>query len=68
MKCSICSFGIDGSMIGTGDGTMKNGGSFAHPDCYWRQRAEELEARNSALIEAVRDLHQRAESVLATLR
>ena len=42
--CSVCNFPIFGSTIGTGDGTMKDGGSFAHPECYWRDRAEKLEA------------------------
>lgn len=40
--CSVCGWPIFGSMVGTGDGTMKNGGSFAHPECYWRDAAETL--------------------------
>ncbi len=42
--CSVCNFPIFGSHIGTGDGSMKNGGSFAHPECYWRRRAQLAEA------------------------
>ncbi len=34
--CSICGLPImGGAFVGTGDGTMRNGGSFAHIDC-WR--------------------------------
>lgn len=40
--CSICRQPIFGSFIGTGDGSMKDGGSFAHPECYWRKRAGDL--------------------------
>jgi hypothetical protein len=39
--CSICGVPIVGSFIGTGDGTMKDGGSFAHPECYWQRMAEQ---------------------------
>lgn len=41
--CSVCGFPIFGSTVGTGDGSMKDGGSFAHPECYWRDRSERLE-------------------------
>lgn len=37
--CSECGLPIFGSTIGTGDGSMKDGGSFAHPECYWRMQA-----------------------------
>lgn len=40
--CSICGTPIYGSFVGTGDGTMKDGGSFAHPDCYWKEMAQSL--------------------------
>lgn len=43
--CSVCDFPIFGSTIGTGDGSMKDGGSFAHPECYWEQRATLAESR-----------------------
>jgi hypothetical protein len=34
-NCSICNSEIkEESFVGTGDGTMKNGGSFAHLGCY----------------------------------
>lgn len=42
--CSVCGIPIFGSFIGTGDGTMKNGGSFAHSDCYYRDYSKRLEA------------------------
>ncbi len=51
--CNICGLPLTGSMIGNGDGT---GQKFAHPDCYYRKKADALtverdEARR-ALIEA----------------
>lgn len=47
--CSVCGLHIYGSLVGTGDGTMKNGGSFAHPECYWRDIAKTLEAALKAI-------------------
>lgn len=47
--CSVCGVPIFGSFIGTGDGSMRDGGSFAHPECYWRKRASELEKELTAL-------------------
>lgn len=38
--CIFCELPIEGSMIGAGDGT---GQKFAHPDCFWRDKAENLE-------------------------
>lgn len=46
--CSICGGPIKVlhfGCIGTGDGSMENGGSFAHGECYHRQRADLAEAR-----------------------
>lgn len=40
--CSVCGgpiTGWDGTFIGTGDGSMRDGGSFAHYGCYWRDEA-----------------------------
>jgi hypothetical protein len=38
-SCSICGKPIlGGSFVGTGDGSMRNGGSFAHYDCYMKDR------------------------------
>ena len=54
--CSICGEKIVGSYVGTGDGTMRNGGSFAHPECYRRRTfipsPEAIEAVKDALREA----------------
>lgn len=47
--CSVCGCPIFGSFIGTGDGTMKDGGSFAHPECYWRDAAETMHKALQAL-------------------
>ena len=59
--CSVCDLPIYGSFIGTGDGTMKNGGIFAHPECYWRDRAHRVEADLYPLLKAVRGwVHARA--------
>lgn len=41
--CTICGGPItnrDGSFVGTGDGSMRDGGSFAHYACYWRHQSE----------------------------
>ena len=46
--CSVCGAPIFGSFMGTGDGTMKNGGSFAHPECYWRNLAENIAIERDA--------------------
>lgn len=43
MKCTICNTEIDGTMIGTGDGT---GQKFAHAVCY----------RAAELLDAVREM------------
>lgn len=51
--CSVCGFPIFGSTIGTGDGTMKDGGSFAHPECYFEERCGQLERSNVALRKAL---------------
>lgn len=48
--CSVCGLPIiGGSFVGTGDGTMKDGGSFAHNDCYHRARADALAAQVETL-------------------
>lgn len=37
--CSICHTPIlGGAFIGTGDGSMKDGGSFAHAECYRKEQ------------------------------
>lgn len=51
--CSICGVPIFGSFIGTGDGTMRAGGSFAHLECYWRRRAEVAEAKDHEAVRVV---------------
>ena len=45
--CTICGFMIYGSYIGDGDGSMRDGGRFAHPECY---RERELKSRLSRLL------------------
>ncbi len=51
LTCDICHFTLGGTMIGHGDGT---GQRFAHPDCYWEERAKHAEkGRDDALIEVV---------------
>jgi hypothetical protein len=57
--CSVCGGPIFGSVIGTGDGSMRDGGSFAHPECYWKEQACELVAERAALL-ATRDRYEAA--------
>lgn len=52
--CSVCGFPIYGSTIGTGDGSMKNGGSFAHPECYWRGEADKAHKEIRRLLRQMR--------------
>lgn len=40
MKCVHCKLDIDGDSMGAGDGT---GQMFAHPECWYRNRCNELE-------------------------
>jgi len=35
--CCICKLPLQGTVMGAGDG-------YAHPECYWRRRAERAEA------------------------
>jgi hypothetical protein len=47
--CDICGFPLSGTMIGHGDGT---GNRFAHPACYWQERAEKAEDALAAIAQA----------------
>jgi hypothetical protein len=49
--CDICGLPVEGSMIGHGDGT---GQEFAHPGCYYRERADKLERENKELRAIIR--------------
>jgi hypothetical protein len=51
--CDICRLPLEGTRIGNGDGT---GQRFAHPECFYRARAEAAEAREAALREALEEL------------
>ena len=53
--CSVCGLAIlsGDSFIGTGNGKMENGGSFAHDVCYYRQQTADKNARIKELEEKV---------------
>lgn len=52
-KCHFCGYGVTGSMVACGDGSMKDGGRFAHPECYWRNRAGYFERLYTKAIQTV---------------
>lgn len=54
--CTICGTPIYGSYVGDGDGSMKDGGRFAHPYCF---RERELKAEIVRLNNLCDDLHVR---------
>lgn len=57
--CSLCGLPISGgSFVGTGDGTLRDGGSFAHAWCY----------RAAEQIKALTVRAEQAEAALTTLR
>lgn len=44
--CTVCGGPItSGKFIGAGDGSMEDGGNFAHAECYYRQQAQRAETR-----------------------
>jgi len=66
--CSICGVPIYGSFIGTGDGSLQAGGSFAHPECYYRARISALEASNRRLALDLNAAEARASGAEARVR
>jgi hypothetical protein len=49
--CVYCKTPIFGSYVGAGDGTMRDGGKFAHPECYYRHHLDLAQRELSALRE-----------------
>ena len=66
--CSVCGFPIYGSTVGTGDGSMRNGSSFAHPECYWRDEAEKAHKEIRRLLREMRVISKRLSSTEKTAR
>lgn len=67
--CSVCGGPIfGGSIRGTGDGSMRNGGSFAHEDCYWRREAAGAIERLATMARDLAEVRDQRTAAMANWR